>query len=522
MKCPFCNAENQQGEFCEKCGKPLPNDSADLTRLMPPLDNAAHADDDDDLSDIPEKDRPLFYSIGEKFDKDARLSYQKPAAKSAEASAEDADATESADADASAGAAELLGAGSDAPLDNDWSPEDDDFASLEDGDEDAPLSKKAKRKKILTAVALVIGVILAALALVYLFLNYLGVNEPEDPTEQVKNASTIAPDTTLPEDTIVGHWRHYNTGSVIEKIGDKEYRWTIGKKVYPLKFQDNKYTFTDETTGDSYVFVLTNSNRLQLSSAKDTDGGLVNNPIFESGYTAGRVGQDGSMTENVVVNPDAFNIIGKTYAELAGVYGPGALSVVGDDQYIVFRAKGGNFAVQFTGDTVPLSADVSQEEDGYKLVKLTNTTPVTGTTTTDDNTTSSDNSTTAGDNNSSSSSSESDNDTTEEKKYTVEIPDMPTFPSNTAVATGVVWADLGFVIQNAPSSMTVEDLSAILGISLEIGDAPANESGYSFYGMDEGYFAGTYAANDHSYYISGYGKSALMPDKTTLFIQQIS
>ena len=114
------------------------------------------------------------------------------------------------------------------------------------------------------------------------------------------------------------------------------------------------------------------------------------------------------------------------------------------------------------------------------------------------------------------------NDEEEETEYTVEIPDMPTFPSTTAVATGVVWADLGFVINNAPDTMTVEDLSAVLGIALEVGTAPANDSGFSFYGMDEGYFAGTYAYGDQSFYISGYGNSALAPDKTILFIQQIS
>ena len=108
------------------------------------------------------------------------------------------------------------------------------------------------------------------------------------------------------------------------------------------------------------------------------------------------------------------------------------------------------------------------------------------------------------------------------QEYKVEIPDMPTFPSNTAVATGVVWADLGFVIKNAPDSMSVTDLSAVLGIALEVGDAPANASGFNFYGMDDGYFAGTYGINDHSYYISGYGKNALSADKTILFIQQIS
>lgn len=49
------------------------------------------------------------------------------------------------------------------------------------------------------------------------------------------------------------------------------------------------------------------------------------------------------MAESMSVNGDAFNIVGKTYAELAGTYGPGSLSVIGDDQYIVFRGEGGNF-----------------------------------------------------------------------------------------------------------------------------------------------------------------------------------
>lgn len=57
---------------------------------------------------------------------------------------------------------------------------------------------------------------------------------------------------------------------------------------------------------------------------------------------------------------------------------------------------------------------------------------------------------------------------------------MPTFPSTSAVATGVVWADLDFVINNA-DTMTVEDLSAVLGIALEVGTAPANDSGFSFW-----------------------------------------
>lgn len=99
---------------------------------------------------------------------------------------------------------------------------------------------------------------------------------------------------------------------------------------------------------------------------------------------------------------------------------------------------------------------------------------------------------------------------------------MPTFPSTTATATGVVWADLGFVVRNAPDTLSVEDLSAVLGIALEVGTAPANESGFNFFGMADGYFAGTYTSGDHTFNISGYGSANLQPDKTILFIQQLS
>lgn len=427
------------------------------------------------------------------------------------------------------------------------------FLLEEDGDSD-DLSEdpmQERRKKLLTATALIIGILLAAIAAVYLFTDFFDTTPQTDPAEQVKNADTIAPDTSLAEDTIVGHWRHYNEGSVIEKIGTAQYRWTIGDKVYPLDFADNKYTYEDEN-GNTYIFVLTDADHIQLAASSDKSGGLITNPAFESNYIAGRVGQDGTMAESMSVNGDAFNIVGKTYAELAGTYGPGSLSVIGDDQYIVFRGEGGNFAVQFQGETVPLSAQAQKDYDltpllsggqSYSVVPMSydNTTPVVDTTpngtsdpTTGDTTTGSttdntptppstttDGNTTTNNGNGSSNSNSNDDDE-EETEYTVEIPDMPTFPSTSAVATGVVWADLGFVIKNAPDTLTVEDLSAVLGIALEVGTAPANESGFSFYGMDEGYFAGTYAYGDHSFYISGYGNSALAPDKTILFIQQIS
>lgn len=559
MKCPHCHAEDQDGLYCAKCGKPLDESVSDLTRVMPPLEElhpVAEASDVDDI-DAPlatseENDTAAEESVAVTDD----LSDADSDEPTEDASGDEADAeptSEASDDDASdepsddASTEEAAESTEDAPSDEDAddapnadataensTENDGDAQSEENGDADAVPedaaaieTKKAKRRKIITIAALVGGITLAALAGLYLFNAYFGNSTPVDPSTQVKNADTIAPDTSLAEDTIVGHWRHYNTGSVIEKIGTGRYRWTIEDDVYQLDFKDNKYIYEDES-GSTYTFVLVNADRIQLAESKDVDGGLITNPVFESGYIAGRVGQDGTMTKNLAVNPDAFNIVGRTYADLAGTYGPGSLSVVGDEQYIIFRADGGNFAVQFTGETVPLKKKTGDSykvtplasNESYEVVPLTNTNPVvpndpnTDTPTTDPNTG------TGGGTTTPDTTTPSENE--EDKEYKVEIPDMPTFPSNSAVATGVVWADLGFVIKNAPDTMTVTDLSAVLGIALEVGEAPANASGFNFYGSGDGYFAGTYGINDHSFYISGYGKNALSADKTILFIQQIS
>lgn len=538
MQCPYCHAENQDGRFCDKCGKPLDQDVSDMTRVMPPL-NELRQNENMESEDESAREETLA-----KTDEENNSHSENDDAPAEDTANTDTDtiAEETLDENASKDDAAAEDTTEKPPLpafllEND----EEELAALIEEDE----GSSDRRKKLLTAVALVIGIALAAIAAVYLFTDLFDTTPPADPTEQVKNADTIAPDTSLAEDTIVGHWRHYNTGSVIEKIGTARYRWTIGKQVYPLDFKDNVYVYEDEN-GNIYNFVLTDADHIQLASSSDASGGLITNPAFESGFIAGRVGQDGTMAKSMAVNGDAFNIIGKTYAELAGTYGPGALSVVGDDQYIVFRAEGGNFAVRFEGETVPLAAEAKGDYElsplagtsNYSVVPLsynntTSTTPESNNNgTTDEGTT-----TTPPDNNNNnnttttppvttttppSSSADSNDDDDENTEYTVEIPDMPTFPSTTSVATGVVWADLGFVIKNAPDTMTVEDLSAVLGIALEVGTAPANESGFSFFGMDEGYFAGTYAYGDHSFYISGYGKSALEPDKTILFIQMIS
>lgn len=576
MQCPHCHADGQDGRFCKKCGKPLDQDVSDMTRVMPPLE-ALHEKPTETAPD--DEAQAAADALTEALDEAEAGEEQTATAPDAVAANTDttdegslendeaSDEKSSEDSEAHDGeAAETDDAGEESSEDAEESSEENKAANKpqlpaflleEDGDSD-DLSEdpmQESRKKLLTATALIIGILLAAIAAVYLFTDFFDTTPQTDPAEQVKNADTIAPDTSLAEDTIVGHWRHYNEGSVIEKIGTAQYRWTIGDKVYPLDFADNKYTYEDEN-GNTYIFVLTDADHIQLAASSDKSGGLITNPAFESNYIAGRVGQDGTMAESMSVNGDAFNIVGKTYAELAGTYGPGSLSVIGDDQYIVFRGEGGNFAVQFQGETVPLSAQAQKDYDltpllsggqSYSVVPMSydNTTPVVdttpngtsdpstgGDTTTGDGTTSTPPTvtvppttttpTTPGNDSTPPTTTTTDDDEDEDTEYTVEIPDMPTFPSTTAVATGVVWADLGFVIKNAPDTLTVEDLSAVLGIALEVGTAPANESGFSFYGMDEGYFAGTYAYGDHSFYISGYGNSALAPDKTILFIQQIS
>lgn len=545
MQCPHCHADGQDGRFCKKCGKPLDQDVSDMTRVMPPLE-ALHEKPTETVPD--DEAQAAADALTEALDE--AEAGEEQTATAPDAVAADTDATDEGSLENDEASDEKSSEENEAAN----KPQLPAFLLEEDGDSD-DLSEdpmQERRKKLLTATALIIGILLAAIAAVYLFTDFFDTTPQTDPAEQVKNADTIAPDTSLAEDTIVGHWRHYNEGSVIEKIGTAQYRWTIGDKVYPLDFADNKYTYEDEN-GNTYIFVLTDADHIQLAASSDKSGGLITNPAFESNYIAGRVGQDGTMAESMSVNGDAFNIVGKTYAELAGTYGPGSLSVIGDDQYIVFRGEGGNFAVQFQGETVPLSAQAQKDYDltpllsgsqSYSVVPMSydNTTPVVDTTpngtsdpstggdtttgSTTDNTptppsTTTDGNTTTNNGNGSSNSNSNDDDE-EETEYTVEIPDMPTFPSTSAVATGVVWADLGFVIKNAPDTLTVEDLSAVLGIALEVGTAPANESGFSFYGMDEGYFAGTYAYGDHSFYISGYGNSALAPDKTILFIQQIS
>lgn len=564
MQCPNCHADHQHGLFCTKCGAPLNDDTCDMTRVMPPIEapetptqtnteepleeqslplsstedtsiDAISSDDttspsieeaeappaleDDDTTDDLLHADHVDKALSDDFVHDASETYDLPTEENTST-----EALETADDNATTSPAENESASDDfeemtalAALDESDSFIDDAETAIE-GEENTP-TPHPRRKKILTICALVVGIGLAALSAIYLFNSTFNTQPTESPTEKIKNATTITPDKGVAEDAIVGHWRHYNTGSVIEKIGTARYRWTISGHPYQLKFKDNQYIYEDEK-GNTYNFALVGSDRIHLVSSADAHGGLISNPIFENGYIAGRVGQDGTMTKNLSVNTDVFDIVGKTYAELAGTYGPGSLSVIGDDQYLVFRAKNGNFAVQFSGETVPLKQDSS----GYTVTKLTNTAPPntepTTPSTSDPAEPPDNNDTVAPD--AAPDSSHADEEEEEDKEYKVEIPDMPTFPSNSAVATGVVWVDLGLFINNAPDTMTVEDLSAVLGIALEVGSAPANESGFAFYGMNDGYFAGTYGINDHTYYISGYGNQSLSADKTMIFIQLVS
>ena len=52
MKCPHCHAENQDGLYCAKCGKPLDESVSDLTRVMPPLEDLHPVDEANDAHDI--------------------------------------------------------------------------------------------------------------------------------------------------------------------------------------------------------------------------------------------------------------------------------------------------------------------------------------------------------------------------------------------------------------------------------------------------------------------------------------
>lgn len=357
----------------------------------------------------------------------------------------------------------------------------------------------------------------------------------DEATKALREMKALDPNASVASDVIVGHWTNYTNGIKIDKVGDNMYRWDGKEGLFKMTFDGTSYVINRDKA--NYSFTMNGNDRFQLSAAATEGGNAIAEPIFKAGFVAGRVSQDGRSASGMSVNGDAFDIVGKTYGQLAGKFGPGALTVINDDQYILFRGDGGNFAVQFTGNTVPLESDLTHPT--WRVVPLTNTTtnppvaqPVEGnttggnqnTTTTDgdkkDNTTNGGNNTTT---TTPSTEQKKDQDKTEsDKPYKVEIPDMPTFPSTSAVATGVVWADLGFLINNMPTTISLSELSKVMGVSFESGSGGASANGYQFYGSDKGYFAVSYSYGNHSYKISGYGKDTLDRSKTTVFIERQS
>lgn len=345
--------------------------------------------------------------------------------------------------------------------------------------------------------------------------------EPEDAeTAALRAAAVIEP--SQAEDSVVGHWTYYTQPVQVEKVGDRRYRFTMKDKLYELVYDGVQYVLTNDQV--RYYFVVNSSDQLQLNGADRPSGLAVENPLFPKDFLAGRVSRVGQNVHQMLVNPDAFAIVGQTYGQLAGRFGPGAVTVINDDQFIVFRGNGGNFAVAFTGKTVPLR---SEGEKPYRLTPLTNTTEPTTPETpepapspgnTDPGTVPKENTPTSPE-----LESDTDKKTPEPRDYTyrVEVPEMPTFPSNAAVAGGVVWADLGFLVQNMPQQITLNELASVLGISFETGGGAEWVNGYQFYGGGSGYFAATYQYGNGRYKISGYGRDQLDKDKTTIFIEQI-
>lgn len=527
MRCPHCHAEDQHGRFCAKCGQPL------YAATDAPQDQAAQEEPDQPF----QPDQPIVTAspsspafIGEEDPAQAAGAPQ-------EADPAQAEPAETAPAQADAAASEAETSAPAAQTDEAApAPAAEEKTASQASDADpapqpaspapsaAPADKPSRsHRKALAAAGLVCGLAIAAWGGYSLFNHYFA-GGAESQQAAIADAPIVAPSGELAADAVVGHWQHYTEGSVIEKIGTDTYRWTIGDAAYEMKFKDGAYTVKDEA-GNTYTFSFSGPNRLVLTQSADQGGGLVKDPVFENGFYCGRVGQDGSLSQNLSVNTDAFDILGRTYGELAGIYGPGALTVINGDQFIVFRGNGGNFAVQFSGATVPLAQETGK---GYTITKLTygaNTAPSVngnGSNSGTENGASNQNGTTGGTSNGNGTKTDSTDDQQEQKDYKLEIPDMPTFPSYSAVATGTVWMDLGFLVNNCPETMTVDDLSAILGISLEVGQAPASASGYTFFGMDEGYFAGTFSTDTHTFNVTGYGKSSLTRGKTQVFIQMIS
>ncbi len=365
-------------------------------------------------------------------------------------------------------------------------------------------------------------------------------SQPEsDAVKQLRKAPVLEPDESLAQDNIVGFWQHYSESGTIDKVGKDKYRWIIDNRTFLVTFEKDHYDVTpDEET--YYSFGFSSPDELVLQDSRTLSGKAIKEPAFNQGYAVSRLGQDGQPARHTHVNEDAFNIVGKTYGQIAGQYGPGSLTVISGEQYVVFRGDGGNFAVSFVGATVPLAAGnepwqaIPLEGDGllsYQVVPLTNTDSGdkqdTASTTTGDGTTDTE---TKSDTETehattdateqrpdhSTSSAEDDGD----RSLQVQVPNPATFPSIRAVASGVVWADLGFFIDDCPRTISLDKLSELLDVEFETGSGAGGASGFSFYGAKDGYFATTYTYGDRKYKVSGYGRT-LDRSKTTIFIEPL-
>lgn len=343
--------------------------------------------------------------------------------------------------------------------------------------------------------------------------NVVVTNQDRPESERVKksrNVPAMKADPALAQDGIVGAWQHYATGATIDKIGKDQYRWISGLRTYLIAFTGDAYEVTADDQ-NFYYFTLADNDELTLLRAQTKKGGAIKSPEFEEGYLLVRLGLDGRPATDSGVNKDAFDIIGKTYGQLAGRFGPGSLTVIGGDQYVIFRADGGNFAVHFQGATVPLA----MESPDWRFLPLANLKPE------------------------GVDAEHADGKAAEtapqipqaqeprpkesepEEEEPIEIPNPATFPSAYAVATGVVWADIGFVINDCPPRLSLDRLAKYLDVTFETGAAPAATGDFTFYGAKDGYFAATYTSGNHRYKISGYGKT-LVRGKSTIFIEMIA
>ncbi len=361
----------------------------------------------------------------------------------------------------------------------------------------------------------------------------------------LRKAPVLEPDPKNPQDDVVGHWQRFSQGGVIEKVGDGKYRWLIGEGTFMVTAQDGGYQVTPDEE-NMYFFELKGHTELRLVKSHNSLNKAVRNPAFEENFSAVRIGIDGRPASRTRINDEVFDIVGKTYGQLAGRYGPGSLTVISGQQFVIFRGEGGNFAVSFAGDTVPLSAGSHIESlmprplpllegdagASYPLLRLSQNDahpadPATEGGKKPDNSQPPASNGDAGNTkphtpqtpsgqNQNTDASASEND---EEKHVLEVPNPATFPSTKAVATGVVWADLGFFVKNCPEEISLAHLSDILGLKFETGQNSGNSSGYSFYGASEGYFASNYTHNNKNYKISGYGKDALSRAGTIIFVE---